>query len=223
MLALKPLLLKFTPLLILSLSLTSCADLTKTLTRSDVTATELKSTLFTPSDFPDYQIIQTSVANLSAENVIGEELNDKICDANSTLYSPLMVNEESTITLINAAEPVCLGKDEAKAATIENFSELLYVRENMLNASIAEQGGGVRNIKTKLLEYSAFGEDSLTYQTTAEITFEDNPIPYKSITVVLFSDQAAVSIILESYTESFPEDILTKAVTLSKSRLSLLK
>lgn len=55
-----------------------------------------------------------------------------------------MVNEESTITLINAAEPVCLGKEEAKAATIENFDELLYVRENMLNASIAEQGGGVK-------------------------------------------------------------------------------
>lgn len=68
MLALRPFL-PF-PILILSLSISSCADLTKTLTRSDVPEAVLKSTIFIQSDFPDYQIIQTSAANSSAKNEI---------------------------------------------------------------------------------------------------------------------------------------------------------
>ena len=222
MLALKTFRLKIIPLLILALSLTSCANLTKTLTRSDVTEAELKSTLLTQSDFPDYQVVNAASDPTTAEEVIGNKIDNKICDANSTLYSPLLVNKENTITLINAAEPVCIGAEEAKAATIKNFGELIYVRENMLNASITQQGGGIENIKTTLVESSTFGENSLLYTTKADLTLKGNSIPYQSITVILFSNQAAVSVILESYQSSYPEDILTKAVTLSKSRLSLL-
>ena len=222
MVAPKPKILIILPLIILTLSLTSCANLTKTLTRSDVTDAQLQSTLLTQPDFPSYEVTTASLDTNSPSKVIGDKLNGKICDANSTLYSPLFVNKESTVTLINAAEPVCIGAKEAKAATIKNFSELLYVREKMLTASIVQQGGNVQNIKTTLLQTSTFGENTLSYTTKADINLEDESIPYQSITVVLFSDQAAVSVILESYGSSLPEDILNKAVTLSKTRLSLL-
>ena len=223
MVAPKPKILLILPLIILTLSLTSCVNLTKTLTRSDVTDAQLQSTLLTQPDFPDYEVIPASLDTNSPSKVIGDKLNGKICDANSTLYSPLFVNKESTVTLINAAEPVCIGAKEAKDATIKNFSELLYVRENMLIASIAQQGGTVQNIKTTLSNSLTFGENTLSYTTKADIILADDSTPYQSITVVLFSDQAAVSVILESYGSPLPEDILNKAVILSKTRLSLLE
>jgi len=210
-------------LLLLSISLTGCAEIAKTISRSDVTTEELRSLLILQTDFPEYSIYDQDVVDSIAERKILEKINGDVCDTKSINLGVELFEQNTGISINSASEPVCAGAESTLQLSRDNIENYSKGIETMLTAMVAREGGGIRDIQTVILDNSGFGDKSITLATSAEVSYDGEIVPYQSMSVIQVNDKAAVTVSVSSYQPSFPEDILTKAVTLAKSRLDLLE
>jgi hypothetical protein len=210
----------------LALVLTGCSDLvtnlSRDLTRSDVTKEELQTLIITRNDLQGFDIVEQTAADRALESEIFNKISSeyRVCNDSSGHYivGDSLYNENSGVEIYSSAGAVCGGADAAKEATREYYVDM---SEKTLREQLSKQGFMVNSIETSEVDLG-LGKDVLSYKTLFNVKSEDINSTWTSWDVIAFSDKAVVSIVVHCYFDDLPVSTLEDLASLARSRLTNL-
>ena len=216
----------FISLLVITL-LSGCSLLAESGTVSDVTDEQLKYLLLEADSLPGF----TKMNDEDLEPVIKEQeeaIKDEseLCDKDRVFQGSFLANEDQSIFVNTMSEPSC--------NTIKNNLEYLVSKEAIedFNSSaqasitnfVAQVGGGVKNVRTRLIGSDGFGSNIIIYETTADLIYEEE-VGYSTKTYVIVSDKAILYISIESFEgyDDGVDQLAAKLVTNGQYKLDYIK
>jgi hypothetical protein len=208
--------------------LSGCSSLVESYTVSDVTDEQLKYLLLEAESLPGFTAMNGEDLELAfsewEEGI--KDIEDELCDKNRVFQGAILVNEDESIFVNTTSEPVCVSvKDYIEFhSSEEGIEEFNNSFQATLTNLVAQVGGGVKNVKTRLISNDGFGGNIIIYETTADMIYEDE-VGYISQTYIIMSEKAALYIVIESYVgyDGDVEKLATKLVTNGQYKLDYIK
>jgi hypothetical protein len=196
-------------------SLTGCTAIVRELSKSDVTAEELSSTLLRASDLPGWSVM-TETENAAAANF--QERLGEVCDIDASQSSSTYFSPEEDLTTSSTAEPVCGGWKAAREATVAAEATYRQVVQDSLAAGLSEAGLGLSDFRYERVDLG-LGEQSLVYAGTATLRGPGGTISYELYMVSQFSDYLATTVLMEGYDRPVDRNELLRLASIVKGRM----
>ncbi len=208
--------------------LSGCSSLVESYTVSDVTDEQLKYLLLEAESLPGF----TAMNGEDLEPVFREreeaikDIESELCDKNRIFQGAILVNEDQSIFVNTTSEPVCVSvKDYIEFhSSEEGIEEFNNSAQATLTNLVAQAGGGVKNVKTRLISSDGFSGNIIIYETTADLIYEDE-LGYIVKTYIIVSEKAVLAIGIESFV-GYDGDVgklATKLVTNGQYKLDYIK
>ena len=217
----------FISLLVITL-LSGCSLLDEIGTVSDVTDEQLKYLLLEADSLPGF----TNMNDEDLEPFIKErdeamkDIESELCDKDRVFQGSYLANEDQSIFVNTMSEPACntIKNNLEYTASKEAIEEFNSNTQAALSNIVAQAGGGVKNVRTRLIESDEFGSNIIIYETTADLIYEVE-VGYIVKTYIIVSDKAVLYIGIESFEgyDDGVDQLAAKLVTNGQYKLDYIK
>lgn len=214
---------------VLVLALTGCSDLVtnlnRDLTKSDITKEELQSLLVVNADFQGFDAFEQTATERSELNDFINKNRDNYNFCNDSLDSyaigDILYSEASRVIIYSVSAPVCGRADAAKDSTKEYYIDL---NEKTLREQLETQEFVVSEVTVETVEVDlGLGSDVLSYKTLFSARSESGDLEGTRWEMFVFSNKAAVNLIVETYLDDIPIKFLEQLTNLTRLRLAALE
>lgn len=201
------------------ISITGCADVIHEFSKSDVSATELSSTLLRASDLPGWTV-SAQEDSAPADRAM-ERIKDQVCDLDAAQLSSTYISPEEDLSAWSTAEPVCGGWRAALEVTLAAEATYRQIYQDTLAATVAEEGIGLSDFRYQRVDLG-LGEQSLVYLVTATLRGPGVTVSYESYEITQLTDYLATSVIVEGYGRPVDRNLLLRLASVVSGRMASL-